>query len=173
MSTPQTAGSEWLPLDGPPWAIRLPRSFRQGEWVPTTDERAIFLALVVSSTGSCLKRCFLVGNVKWCSHFSKVWWFLKKWNLRVTLRACMLSHFSHVWLFAAPWTVVLQAPLSMGFSRQEYWSGLSCPPLGDLPNPGIEPRSSYISYIGRKVLYHWCHLRSPELPYDTAILFLG
>ena len=38
------------------------------------------------------------------------------------------------------WTVVCWAPLSMGFSRQEYWSGLSCPPPGDLPNPGIKPR---------------------------------
>ena len=43
--------------------------------------------------------------------------------------------------FAPPWTVVHQAPLSMGLSWQEYWSGLPCPPLGDLPNPGIEPRS--------------------------------
>ena len=49
---------------------------------------------------------------------------------------------SHVWLFATLWTVARQAPLSMGFSRQEYWSGLSCPPLGDLPKPGIEPRCS-------------------------------
>ena len=42
----------------------------------------------------------------------------------------------------APWTVVHQAPLSVGFSRQGYWSGLPCPPPGDLPNRGIEPRSS-------------------------------
>ena len=40
-----------------------------------------------------------------------------------------------------PWTVARQAPLSMGFSRQEYWSGLPCPPLEDLPNPEIKPRS--------------------------------
>ena len=40
-----------------------------------------------------------------------------------------------------PWTVARQAPLSMGFSRKEYWSGLSCPPPGDLPDPGIEHRS--------------------------------
>ena len=50
----------------------------------------------------------------------------------------MLSHFSYVRLFAALWTVAHQAPLSMGFSRQEYWSGLPCPPLGDLPDQGIE-----------------------------------
>ena len=53
----------------------------------------------------------------------------------------MLSCFSHVWLFATPWTVAHQAPLSTEFSRQEYWSGLPCPSPGDLPDPGIEPKS--------------------------------
>ena len=48
---------------------------------------------------------------------------------------------SHVRLFAIPWTVVYQASLSMGFSRQEYWSGLPFPSPGDLPDPGIKPRS--------------------------------
>ena len=51
----------------------------------------------------------------------------------------MPSCLSRVWLCATPWTVARQAPLSVGFSRQEYWSGLPCPPLGDLPNPGIKP----------------------------------
>ena len=53
----------------------------------------------------------------------------------------VLSHFSHGRLCAALWAVVHQAPLSMGFPRQEYRSGLPCPSLGDLPNPGIEPSS--------------------------------
>ena len=53
----------------------------------------------------------------------------------------VLSRFSHVQLFVTPWTIAHQAPLSMGFSRQEYWSGLPFPPPGGLPNPGIEPRS--------------------------------
>ena len=48
---------------------------------------------------------------------------------------------SRVQLFGTPWTVAHQAPLSMGFSRQEYWSGLPFPSLGDLPNPRTEPRS--------------------------------
>ena len=48
---------------------------------------------------------------------------------------------SRVWLFATPWTIAHQAPLSMGFSRQEYWNGLPFPSPGNLPNPGIEPRS--------------------------------
>ena len=46
--------------------------------------------------------------------------------------------FSRVRLFVTPWSVAYQGPLSMGFSRQEYWSGLPCPPPGDLLNPGIE-----------------------------------
>ena len=52
-----------------------------------------------------------------------------------------------------PWTVAHQAPLSMEFSRQEYWSGLTCPPPGDLPDPGIEPTSLMsLALIGRWVL---------------------
>ena len=51
----------------------------------------------------------------------------------------VLSHFSHVQLCAILWTVACQAPLSMGFSRQEYCSGLPCPPPGDLPDPGNKP----------------------------------
>ena len=51
--------------------------------------------------------------------------------------ACVLSSFSYVWLFVTPRTVGCQAPLSMGFSRQEYWSGLPFPSPGDLPDPGI------------------------------------
>ena len=53
----------------------------------------------------------------------------------------IMKSFSHVRLFVTPWTVAYQAPPSMGFSRQEYWSGLPFPSPGDLPNPGIEPRS--------------------------------
>ena len=54
------------------------------------------------------------------------------------MRVCVLSHFSCVWLFVTLWTVACQAPLSMGFSRQEYWSGLPYSPPGDLPDPGME-----------------------------------
>ena len=51
----------------------------------------------------------------------------------------VLSRFSHIGLFAALWTIARQAPLSMGFSRQEYWSGMPCPPPGDFSHPGIKP----------------------------------
>ena len=57
------------------------------------------------------------------------------------LLAAAAKSLSHVQLFATPWTVALQAPLSMGFSRQEYWSGLPLLPPGVLPNPGTEPAS--------------------------------
>ena len=53
------------------------------------------------------------------------------------MRACSVAYM----VFATPWIVARQAPLSMGFSRQEYWSGLPCPPPEDLPNSGIEPLS--------------------------------
>ena len=53
----------------------------------------------------------------------------------------MVKLLSHVRLFATPWTVAHQAPPSMEFSRQEYWSGLPFPSPGDLPDPGIEPGS--------------------------------
>ena len=68
----------------------------------------------------------------------------------------MLSHFNHVSLFATPWTVARQAPLSMGFSRQEYWSGLPCPPPGELPDPGIQPCLLY--------LLHWQVASFPLVP---------
>ena len=54
---------------------------------------------------------------------------------------CVLGHFSHARLFVTPWPVARQAPLPMGFSRQEYWSGVPCPPSGDLPDLRIEPMS--------------------------------
>ena len=58
------------------------------------------------------------------------------------LKVCVCAQsLSQVQLFATPWTVAQQAPLSIGFSRQEYWSGLPCLPPGDLSDPGIETTS--------------------------------
>ena len=73
----------------------------------------------------------------------KVW--VAEWRgVCVCVYVCVKS-LSHVRLLATPWTVARQAPLSMGFSRQEYWSGLPFPSPGDLPNPGIKPRVSCIA----------------------------
>ena len=66
-----------------------------------------------------------------CTGFS-LWWLLPKVKMK---------SLSCVRLFATPWTVAHQVPLSMGFSRQEYWSGLPFPSPEDLPEPGFEPRS--------------------------------
>ena len=57
-------------------------------------------------------------------------------NEKQTKTVCVLCHCSHVWLFATQWTIVLQAPLSIRFYRQDYWSGLPCPAPEDLPDPG-------------------------------------
>ena len=70
--------------------------------------------------------------------------------------ACMLSCFNHVQLFVTLWTVVHQAPLSMEFSRKEYWSGLPCPSPGNLLDPGIKPGSLALQvdlYQGSICLY--------------------
>ena len=75
--------------------------------------------------------------------------------------ACMLSCFSGVQLFATLWIIACQTPLSMGFSSQEYWSELSYPPPGHLPDRGINS-TSHVSCTGRLVLHHQHHLGSPE-----------
>ena len=69
---------------------------------------------------------------------------------------CVLRCLSCVWPFVTLWTIAHQVPLPMGFSRQEYGSGLPGPPPRDLPNPGIELLSLYVSCIGRGILYHYC-----------------
>ena len=80
-----------------------------------------------------------------------------------------MKSFSRVlWLFVTPWTVAHQVPPSMGFPRQEYWSGLSCPSPGDLPDPGIEPGSPTLwadalpqkAYIKRFI----CHAQVGFIP---------
>ena len=66
---------------------------------------------------------------------------LEKVSFRSSPKEGEVKSLSHVRLFVTPWTVAYQTPPSMGFSRQEYWSGLPFPSPGDLPNPGIKPRS--------------------------------
>ena len=66
------------------------------------------------------------------------WLATKDSQMHIHIKVKVLSH---VQLFGTPWTVACQAPLSMGFSRQECWSGLPIPSPGDLPHPGIKPGS--------------------------------
>ena len=76
--------------------------------------------------------------------------------------ACVLSCISCVWFFATPWTVVHQASLSTGFSRQEYQNGLPCPPPGGLPDPGIEPVSCVSCTVG--IACEFCPTEPPGKP---------
>ena len=79
---------------------------------------------------------------------------------------CVRSHFSHVQLFVSLWTVACQAPLSMGFPRREYQSGLTCPPPGDLPDPGIKPMSPAL-----QVDLPLSHRQAPRLSWLLPILW--
>ena len=89
-------------------------------------------------------------------------------NGDMVLPEYMLNYFSHIQLFVTPWTIALQAPLSIRLSRQEYWSGLPCPPPGDLPDlpgdlpdPGIEPASPATPAL-QGILLLLSHWESPD-----------
>ena len=107
------------------------------------------LLAVQETLKSLLQHHSSKASVLWCSvffmiQFSQPYMTTGKtivWTIWTFVGTEKVKSLSSVWLFAAPWTVAHQAPLSMGFSRQEYWSGLPFPSPGDLPDPGIEPRS--------------------------------
>ena len=80
---------------------------------------------------------------------------------------------SRVWLFVTPWTIALQAPLSMGFSRQEYWSGLPFPNLGDLPHPGIQPVSLVSSALAGMFFTTVPPGKQPELSGEVMGIVYG
>ena len=83
----------------------------------------------------------------------------------------VLRYFSCVWLFVILWTVPCQVPLSLGFSRQEYWSGLSCPLPGDLPNARIKPRCLMSTALAGEFFITLSHLGSRQLGEAAARSF--
>ena len=89
-------------------------------------------------------------------------WKISKKSSRLVFACGQAKSFQSCRLFAILWTIAHQPPLSMGFSRQEYWSGLPCPPPGDLSDPENWTCIFCISCIGRQVLYHHHHLGSPD-----------
>ena len=74
--------------------------------------------------------------------------------------------------FTTPWTLACQAPLSMGFSRQEHWSGLPFPSPGDLPDPGIESLAPVCLLHCRQILYHWATGKSCQIRNNTIFFML-
>ena len=89
--------------------------------------------------------------------------------INLTCTFCVVLVLSCVRLLATPWTVAHQAPLSMEFSRQEYWSRLPLSSPGDLPNPGIEPWSPKL----RQILYHLSYQMKKQAPRVTGIYHLS
>ena len=91
----------------------------------------LLTAVQTAYTFSSLKKYILEWDL-----MSRIFYSVSK-----TKSVCMLSHFSHVRLCVTPWTVAHQSSLSLEFSRQQYWTGLPCPPPVDLPDPRTEPVS--------------------------------
>ena len=101
-------------------------------------------------------------RVTWCAvvhGVAKSWTQLSdRTTTTIYMSVCVLSRFNCVQLCATLWILACQAPLSMGFSRQEYWNGLPCPPSGDLADLRIKPASLLSNLHWQLGLYPWCHL---------------
>ena len=131
------------------------------EYYPRKEISSLLLKIQVSvdrwTYQLYLKHCLPNGCVPWLLFFSLSWphpgpWphFLFEYRVpRVLTHVYVCAHsLSCIWLFVTPWTVDHKAPLSMEFSRQEYWIRLPFLPPGDLPNPGIEPLSTCLLHAG-------------------------
>ena len=145
---------------------RRDREYQRGEMAPHPCFLWVWTMLPLGLL--TLSLVMWVRGTGWVSRAAPqrlfLWGFYTSWNMPKTKNcfyfllyplsadscACMLSQFSHGRLFVTLQTITLQASLSMGSSRQEYWSGLPCSSPGGLPNPGIEA----MSLICKWVLYH-------------------
>jgi len=100
--------------------------------------------------------------------FASTWWYFV--CVCVCVCVCVWRHFSCDQLFVTLWAITHQAPLSMEFSRQEYWSGLPCPPSGDLPDQGIEPTSLMSpALVGRSSL-PLVPSRKPDISHSSFLI---
>ena len=98
----------------------------------------LFLNSIIVDLQCCIDTCICLVFSNTIFHIYKVkdeYIYMLFMSMFISMHVCVLSH---LWLFVTPWTVAHQAPPSMGFSRQEYWSGLLFPTPGDLLDPGIE-----------------------------------
>ena len=115
--------------------LRLPPSLTHGPFIHHQNQQ-----WRVESSGHITLTLLPSSHLLWLLTLCLPFHFLGSFWLCWAHLACMRAQLlSHVCLFVIPWAVACQAPLSMGLSRQEYWSGLLFPPPGDLPNPGVEP----------------------------------
>ena len=108
------------------------------------------LLLIVKHSKSVVTQAFHSAFIttlwnRYCYH--------KRWRNWQEYKALSAQSFSHVWLFITTWTVAHEAPLSMEFPRQEYWSGLPCLLQGIFPNQGLN-HISFISCISKWIFYH-------------------
>ena len=129
------------------------------QWIsPTQDQTRV---ACISCTGRQILYCWTTRNLSIENRLLTFYvsgyvpWTIYMW---IMVLVCVLNHFSLVQLFATLWAVACHAPLSMGFSRQKYWSGLPCPLPGDILEPGIELVSCFSCTAGR--LYPLSHLGS-------------
>ena len=100
---------------------------------------------------------FLLQGIFQTQRLNPCFWWLLHWeadSLSLSHLVCMLSHFSYVWLSVTLWIVAYQAPLPMGFSKKEYWSGLQWPPLGYLLYPGLN--QSLLCLMHWQVIFVFC-----------------
>ena len=159
-----------------PWVPKMARlSFTSGKISTQEGVLNVWPERALAKNGSALL-CFLCGchnpqlpqqvfvsgknspNGQTSAAWPKTW---LSYSFPICVHACMLSHYSRVWFFVTLWTVAHQAPLSMGLSRQEYWSGLPCPPPGDLPNQGIKTASLASPALTGRFFTHWATWEAP------------
>ena len=108
----------------------------------------------LQSTQKCPVHSTIHPTVAISTKWKTIWSLTTLFAPCTLLHTCVLSYFSHVLLFVTPLTVAGQAPLSMGFSRQEYWSGLPCPLPGYLLHQGSEPACPALQ-VESLLLSHW------------------
>ena len=180
---------EWL------WKLVLPSHYSRRYAISITDTSCTFIsgtglkisaarwAFLSSFVYACIPNQYLVPPSQSCweagvslprwitliklqSAWPRDYFALFNVNTSEIYLVCVLSCSSYILLFVTLWTIARQAPLQMGFSRQEYWCGLLCPPPRDLPHPGIKPHCLFC-------LLHWQMGSLPLVPLGRFILPLA
>ena len=143
-----------IPVDRGAWWATVHRVTKSQTWLKRLSSSSTILLNLHNSVITILYESYKIHKKLWnydlisdMSNYGKLStrkarWFSRKGKFIQRIAIWVLQPWcayslSHVRLFVTPWTVAHKAPLSIGFSRQEYWRGLPCPPPGDLPNPGI------------------------------------